>query len=196
LHLQIWQLSAAHESDLINLQFCHNLSLIPSHAVCVPKRAASLTVKSVVEHRKLSRVLNEETSSDPIFKDIYAKDEAPLHPGEVLRDDIMPAIGISKTALAKRLGVSAKRLNNLLSEKIPVTVDLAMRLGTLLGHGARYWLALQMQHDLWLTEQPNTSGVTPLKTKRPSRSAIQSNLRPLPPSHKAKSPQVSKTMVR
>jgi antitoxin HigA-1 len=181
---------------LIILQICHNHNVILSHAVCVLERTAFVDSFSVVEHRKIFRVLNEETSSDPIFKDIYAKDEAPLHPGEVLRDDIMPAIGISKTALAKRLGVSLKRLNNLLSEKIPVTVDLAMRLGTLLGHGARYWLALQMQHDLWLTEQPNTNGVTPLKTKRPSRSAIQSNLRPLPPSHKAKAPQVSKTMVR
>lgn len=141
-------------------------------------------------------MLNEETSSDPVFKDIYAREEAPLHPGEVLRDDLMPAIALSKTALAKRLGVSTKRLNNLLCERTPMTVDLAIRLGTLLGHGARYWLGLQMQYDIWLTEQPNTFGVEPLTTKRPPRSAIQSNLRPLSPSRLDQKRQFSKAGLR
>ena len=97
----------------------------------------------------------------------------------MLRDDLLPCSSLSKSALAKRLGVGHKRLNNLLAEQAPVTVELALRLGALFGHGPRYWLGLQMQYDLWLTDQPTTILVQPLDWKRPPRSAIQTNLRPL-----------------
>lgn len=111
-------------------------------------------------------MLNETTSQEPVYKDIYLRDAAPPHPGEVLRDDVLPLTGLSRAALAKRLGVTPQRLTGVLTEKSPITADLAMRLGALLGHGARYWLGLQMQHDVWLTEQPPTYVIKPLEWKR------------------------------
>ena len=124
-------------------------------------------------------MLNDDSSADPVFKDIYLRDEAPPHPGEVLREDIFPKLGLTRTALAKCLGISVKRLSNLLAERTPMTVELALRLAKVLGLGPRYWLGLQMQHDLWLTEQPTAFDLTPLDWKRPPRSACQTNLRPL-----------------
>ena len=98
---------------------------------------------------------------DHLYKDLYLRDEAPPHPGEILRDDMLPALELSKTALARVLGITPRKLGLLLAEKAPVTLDLALRLGVALGHGPRYWLGLQMQHDLWRMDQPHE-----LKVKR------------------------------
>jgi addiction module HigA family antidote len=107
------------------------------------------------------------TSAELAFKDIYQRDEAPTHPGEVLRDDVLPHVKLTRTALAKRLGITPRRLANLLAERTPVTADLATRLGTVLGHGARYWLGLQMQHDIWLTQQPSQLRLKPIAWAKP-----------------------------
>lgn len=127
-------------------------------------RCARGTAVAITE--RTQPVLNDSSSQEPVFKDIYLRDEAPPHPGEVLRDDILPMTGLSRTALAKRLKISARALTSLLAEKTPVTADLALRLSALLGHGPRYWLGLQMQHDMWLTGQPVTYAIKPLDWKR------------------------------
>jgi antitoxin HigA-1 len=114
-------------------------------------------------------VLFDPSSQETVFKTHYERDEAPPHPGEVLRDDVLPAIGLSRSALAKRLGVTTRKLSTFLSEQSPVTADLAMRLGAFFGQGARYWLGLQMQHDMWLTAQPVTYAIKPLDWKRPPK---------------------------
>lgn len=118
-------------------------------------------------------MLNDSSSPEIVYKDIYLRDTAPPHPGEVLREDILPMAGLSRTALAKRLRITPQRLTNLLREKTPVTADLAMRLGTLFGHGARYWLGLQMQHDIWLTEQPVSYTIKPLEWKRAPKASTK-----------------------
>ncbi len=73
---------------------------------------------------------------------------APMHPGEFLREEILPHIDLSKTALAERLGVSRQTLYDILGERQPVTPNLALRLGALFGNGAEIWLAMQMNYDL------------------------------------------------
>ena len=117
-------------------------------------------------------VLND--TSDPashefVFKHVSERGAAPPHPGEILREDIFPELGLTKAALAKILEIATRRLGNLIAERAPVTIDLALRLGTVLGHGPRYWLGLQMQHDIWLADQPLTLKLRPLDWKRPSR---------------------------
>lgn len=116
-------------------------------------------------------MLFDPPSQDTVFKAHYEHDDAPPHPGEVLRDDVLPAIGLSRTALAKRLGVTTRQLSAFLAEQTPVTADLAKRLGVFFGQEARYWLGLQMQHDMWVTAQPLTCTIRPLDWKRPVRAA-------------------------
>jgi len=77
----------------------------------------------------------------------------PAHPGEFLKDDLLPRYGLSRKELAAHLGLSTYLVGQFLNGKRPVTCDLAMRLGKAFGHGARFWLGMQMQYDLWLTEQ-------------------------------------------
>jgi antitoxin HigA-1 len=86
----------------------------------------------------------------PPFKPIDERsDTAPLHPGEILREDMLPFFHVSAPEFARHLGVSLRSLNTLLAEKAPITPPLAKRLGASLGHGPHFWLALQSQYDLW-----------------------------------------------
>jgi addiction module HigA family antidote len=71
-----------------------------------------------------------------------------MHPGELLRDDVLPALGRSRAEIARLLGVSRQTLHNILSERAPVTPEMALRLGKLCGNGPELWLALQSHYDL------------------------------------------------
>lgn len=100
-------------------------------------------------------------------KDLYDRDSRPAHPGEILREDILPRIAIDAPALAAHLGLSATILEELLAERRPVTFDLAQRLGAALGSGTRYWLGLQIQHDLWLAREAEPVRIKPVAWRRP-----------------------------
>lgn len=72
----------------------------------------------------------------------------PTHPGEILREDVLPALGRPKAEIARLLGVSRQTLYDVLDEKKPLTVNLALRVGKLCGDGPRVWLALQQAYDI------------------------------------------------
>ena len=76
-----------------------------------------------------------------------------MHPGELLREDILPALGKSKVEIARLLGISRQTLYDILDEKQPVTVAMALRLGKLLGNGPVFWLNLQRTYDLERAER-------------------------------------------
>jgi len=89
----------------------------------------------------------------------------PSHPGALLRETIIPALDTSIKDLAAHLGLSRVALSELVNEKRGVSVEMAQRLGQAFGNGARFWLALQMQHDLWRAEQHKSINVRPLEWK-------------------------------
>lgn len=99
----------------------------------------------------------------PDHKDIYGHDASPPHPGEVLRDDVLPRLGLSRAAVARHLGISARVFGDILRERRPVTLDIAQRLGAALGSGVHYWLGLQAQHDLWVAHTAEPLPVKPLR---------------------------------
>lgn len=76
-----------------------------------------------------------------------------MHPGELLREDIIPALGRTKTEIASLLGISRQTLHDILTEKQPVTVVMAVRLGKLVGNGPVFWLNLQRSYDLERAER-------------------------------------------
>ena len=90
----------------------------------------------------------------------------PVHPGEILREDILPALSVSKTAVADALGISRQTLYDILNEKQPVTAEMAFRFGKLFGNGANFWLNLQRIHDLALAQRTvDISGIPTLDAK-------------------------------
>ena len=77
----------------------------------------------------------------------------PMHPGELLREEILPALDRPKTEIAKLLGVSRQTLYDILAGKQPVTPAMALRLGKLCGNGPDLWLNLQKRYDLQRAER-------------------------------------------
>src|SRR4051812_16347514 len=77
----------------------------------------------------------------------------PMHPGQLLREEFLPALKRPKTQIAKLLGVSRQTLYDLLEERQPVTPIMALRLGKLCGNGPDLWLNLQKRYDLQRAER-------------------------------------------
>ncbi|HYG25298.1 MAG TPA: HigA family addiction module antitoxin [Caulobacteraceae bacterium] len=76
----------------------------------------------------------------------------PVHPGELLREDVLPALGLPKAEIARLLGISRQTLYDLLQEKQPVTPAMALRVGKLCGNGPDMWLNMQHNYDLQIAE--------------------------------------------
>ena len=89
---------------------------------------------------------------------------APMHPGELLREDVIPAVKRPKTEIAKLLGISRQTLYDILNEKQPVTPEVALRIGKLFGNGPTLWLNLQQKYDLWNAERKLAKQVAKIPT--------------------------------
>lgn len=76
-------------------------------------------------------------------------DSAPMHPGEVLREDVLPHYRMTAETVSQKSGVDLRIIKDLLAERRRITSTLAEALGSTLGLEARYWLGLQKQYDLW-----------------------------------------------
>ncbi len=76
-----------------------------------------------------------------------------VHPGEVLREDVLSTLGLSVSEMARRLGISRQQLHRVLACTHPVTVEMALRIGRLVGNGPGVWLRLQQNYDLCRAEQ-------------------------------------------
>lgn len=90
----------------------------------------------------------------------------PPHPGETLRDDVLPALGLSVTQAAEQLGVTRAALSRVLNGRAAISPEMALRLEGWLGveNGGRadVWVAQQSAYDLWKTRKAGLPKVTPL----------------------------------
>ena len=77
----------------------------------------------------------------------------PIHPGEVLREDVLPALDLSISEAARRMGISRQQLHRVLACTHPITTEMALRIGKFAGNGPGLWLRMQGSYDLWHTEQ-------------------------------------------
>jgi addiction module HigA family antidote len=71
----------------------------------------------------------------------------PIHPGEVLREELLQPMGLSANALALGLQVPAPRVNDIVRERRAVTADTALRLAQFFGTSAQFWMGLQADYD-------------------------------------------------
>jgi antitoxin HigA-1 len=77
----------------------------------------------------------------------------PVHPGAILREDVLPALNLAVSEAARQLGVSRQMLHSILAERSAVSPEMAVRLGRFCGNGASVWLRMQTAHDLWHAER-------------------------------------------
>ncbi|MGY4819492.1 HigA family addiction module antitoxin [Pseudomonas chlororaphis subsp. piscium] len=86
----------------------------------------------------------------------------PPHPGETLRVDVLPELGISVTELARRLGYARPHLSKVLNGHAPIRPELAVRLERAGIGKAKVWLAVQADYDIWHTEQDLLPRIEPI----------------------------------
>lgn len=87
----------------------------------------------------------------------------PTHPGALLREDILPALNKPKAEIARLLGISRQHLYDILGEKKPISPDVAVRIGKLLGNGPGLWVRMQAEYDVWAAERDvDVSGIPTL----------------------------------
>jgi antitoxin HigA-1 len=91
-------------------------------------------------------------SKSPITTDVgrrLPRNRPPTHPGEMLFEEFVKPLGLTQTELARSLGVSYPRLNEIVKGRRAVTPNTALRLARVLGMSADFWLGLQHDWDLW-----------------------------------------------
>ena len=72
----------------------------------------------------------------------------PIHPGEIIREDILPEIGLSVTATAKALGVSRQMVHDILAGRKPLSAVMCLKVSRLFGSTPEFWMRLQAEYDL------------------------------------------------
>lgn len=90
--------------------------------------------------------MREDTVKRPVKRQ-------PTHPGEMLREDVLPALGLSVSEAARRLGISRQQLHRVLACTHPITTEMALRIGKFAGNGPDIWLKMQLSYDLWHAEK-------------------------------------------
>ena len=89
----------------------------------------------------------------------------PPHPGEIIKEDVLKAEGISVTEASRQLGISRVTLSRLLNGKAGVSVDMALRLSQWLGTTPELWLRMQDACDLWQAGKTKRPNVKPLQDR-------------------------------
>ncbi len=89
----------------------------------------------------------------------------PVHPGELLREDVLPALRMSVSDAAKALGVSRQMLHRVLAGESAVTPEMALRFGKFCGNGPEVWLNMQVSRDLWDAKQAIADQLDAIQTR-------------------------------
>src|SRR6266481_2556672 len=95
----------------------------------------------------------------------------PVHPGEIIREDILPETGLSVTAAAKALGVSRQMVHDILAERRPLSAVMCLKIARLFGSSPEFWIRLQAEYDLKKAAQDKkvmarVSRIVPVKPVR------------------------------
>jgi addiction module HigA family antidote len=77
----------------------------------------------------------------------------PTHPGEILREDVLPTLNLSVSEAARQLRVPRQALHRVLAGKAGISPEMAVRLGKFCGNGPGIWLRMQQAFDLWYAEK-------------------------------------------
>jgi len=84
---------------------------------------------------------------------VSKRDFPPIHPGEILTTEFLEPMNISQYRLAKDIGVTARRINEIVHGRRAITADTALRLGRFFGMEAQFWLNLQTHYDMEVAQE-------------------------------------------
>jgi antitoxin HigA-1 len=88
----------------------------------------------------------------------------PPHPGEILKEDVLPEIGMTVGNFAAHLGISRPHLSKVLNGRANITAEMDLKLSEAFGQPPGLWLRMQSAYDLWQAGQQPRQHVEPLYT--------------------------------
>lgn len=88
------------------------------------------------------------------------RDLPPVHPGEILLEDFLDPMGITRYRLAKEIGVPQRRIDEICSGNRSITADTALRLARFFGTDPQSWMNLQTEYDLETASETLTDRIT------------------------------------
>jgi addiction module HigA family antidote len=91
----------------------------------------------------------------------------PIHPGEILSEDVLPALGMSVSEAARQMRISRQTLHRILAGTQSITPEMALRIGQFCGNGPGLWLRMQQSYDLWLAEKAMAKELKRIPCHRP-----------------------------
>jgi addiction module HigA family antidote len=101
------------------------------------------------------------------MEDFMPKLLAPIHPGEIIREDVLIPLNMSVNQLAKALAVDATRLNEIVRGRRGITADTALRLARYLGSTPEFWMNLQVQYEIRVVKQTKLKDIERSVRPRP-----------------------------
>src|SRR5882724_10090981 len=93
----------------------------------------------------------------------------PVHPGEILREDLMKPLGLTVNGLARELKVPVNRMSEIVKGRRAINADAALRLSRYFGNTPEFWINLQAAYDLRITIHSSASRIQ--RAVRPRRAA-------------------------
>jgi addiction module HigA family antidote len=93
----------------------------------------------------------------------------PVHPGEILREDLMKPLRLAVNGLARELKMSVNRMSEIVNGRRAVNADAALRLSRYFCNTAEFWINLQAAHDLRVTIHSSASRIE--REVRPRKAA-------------------------
>lgn len=96
------------------------------------------------------------------------KSRPPVHPGEILREDVLLSLGMSVTEAASILGVTRQALHRVLAGTAAVSPEMALRIGKFCGNGPEVWIRMQAAYDLWHAEKRIGAEIAAIKPQHAS----------------------------
>lgn len=88
----------------------------------------------------------------------------PPHPGGILKEDVLPEIGLTVGNFAAHLGISRPHLSKVLNCRASITAEMDLKLSEAFGQPPGLWLRMQVAYDLWQAEQQPRQHVARLST--------------------------------
>lgn len=77
----------------------------------------------------------------------------PTHPGEILKEDVFPALKLKSSKAAEALHISRQYMSDILNGRKPLTPFLCLKVGKLAGNGPELWMNMQSKYNLWEAQQ-------------------------------------------
>jgi addiction module HigA family antidote len=88
----------------------------------------------------------------------------PMHPGEMLREEFLKAIGLTPYRVAKACGVPRTRIERIVREELGITADTALRLAKFFGTSVGFWMNLQSRYDVRMAERAIAADLKSIET--------------------------------